>query len=25
LTNKNLPRGKYRLLTEKEVQFLKMQ
>jgi 23S rRNA pseudouridine2605 synthase len=25
LTKKNLPRGKYRLLTEKEVQFLKMQ
>jgi 23S rRNA pseudouridine2605 synthase len=25
LTKKNLPRGKYRFLTEKEIQFLKMQ
>ena len=25
LTKKNLPRGKYRFLTEKEVQYLKMQ
>jgi 23S rRNA pseudouridine2605 synthase len=25
LTKKNLPRGKYRFLTEKEIQYLKMQ